>query len=347
MHRIRKASSQHYSLFRLTPCTNEEADTRIILHLEDAVTEGFNKISIRTVDTDVVVLAVAAAQRHGNNEIWIAFGTGKSFCFLAAHEMARVLGPDQCTALLMFRAFTECDTVSFFGGRGKRTAWDTWRSYNNITSIFVSSKHLRDGEEFSCITGAICDYAVWSHQQPRRHQSGQETPLCAKRQVNRKTFHRRKQSSPGTAHQAGSLSGWLLLGTSNDSKPWSSMPWWMGLEKKGTMQLGSQLDLTARSNGGLQRTCEVWLQERLQRELQMLKGCSAVRSSMSMWWTMHWELGFFMVKQHWILWFLCFLLLAGFIHGSKDFLQRKSFFSISKVVTTVNSCDVSFVMRTQ
>ena len=79
---------------RLTPCTLEEADIRIILHLEDAVTEGFNKISIRTVDTDVVVLAVAAAQRHGNNEIWIAFGTGKSFCFLTAHEIAGILGPD-------------------------------------------------------------------------------------------------------------------------------------------------------------------------------------------------------------------------------------------------------------
>ena len=69
------------------------------MHLEDAATEGFNKISIRTVDTDVVVLAVAAAQRHGNTEIWIAFGTGKSFRFLAAHEMARVPGPDRCTAL--------------------------------------------------------------------------------------------------------------------------------------------------------------------------------------------------------------------------------------------------------
>ena len=95
------------------------------MHLEDAVTEGFNKISIRTVDTDVVVLAVAAAQRHGNTEIWIAFGTGKSFRFLAAHEMARILGPDRCIALPMFHAFTGCDTVSFFGGRGKRTAWDT------------------------------------------------------------------------------------------------------------------------------------------------------------------------------------------------------------------------------
>ena len=45
----------------LAPCTHEEADTRIILHLEDAVREKHNKISIRTVDTDVVVLAITVA----------------------------------------------------------------------------------------------------------------------------------------------------------------------------------------------------------------------------------------------------------------------------------------------
>ena len=113
------------------------------------LTEGFNKISIRTVDTDAVVLAVAAAQRHGNTEMWIAFGTGKSFRFLAAYDMARVLAPDRCTALPMFYAFTGCDTVSFFGGRGKRTAWDTWRSYNDIRSIFVSLANTPESVESS------------------------------------------------------------------------------------------------------------------------------------------------------------------------------------------------------
>ena len=39
---------------------HEEADTRIILHLEDAVKDGNDKLSIRTVDTDVVLLAVTA-----------------------------------------------------------------------------------------------------------------------------------------------------------------------------------------------------------------------------------------------------------------------------------------------
>ena len=48
--------------------------------------EGYTKVTIRTVDTDVVALAVASAQRHENTEVWVTFSAGKSFRFLAAHE---------------------------------------------------------------------------------------------------------------------------------------------------------------------------------------------------------------------------------------------------------------------
>ena len=137
-HRNEVLCNQSRDVSRLAPCTHEEADTRIILHLEDAVKEGNTKVSIRTVDTDVVVLAVTSAQRLDNTEVWIAFGTGKSFRFLAAHEIARALGPDRCRALPMFHAFTGCDTVSCFGGRGKRTAWDTWKAYDSVTPAFCS-----------------------------------------------------------------------------------------------------------------------------------------------------------------------------------------------------------------
>ena len=50
----------------------------------------------------------------------------------------------------MFHAFTGCDTVSFFGGRGKKTAWDTWKEYHDATSAFcalVSTPSLETVEE--------------------------------------------------------------------------------------------------------------------------------------------------------------------------------------------------------
>jgi hypothetical protein len=47
---------------QLMPCSHEEADTSIFVHAAHASNCGYNKLMIRTVDTDVVVLAVAAVR---------------------------------------------------------------------------------------------------------------------------------------------------------------------------------------------------------------------------------------------------------------------------------------------
>ena len=44
---------------KLEPCTQEEADSRIMLHVMDAANQGHQRILIRTADTDVLILAVA------------------------------------------------------------------------------------------------------------------------------------------------------------------------------------------------------------------------------------------------------------------------------------------------
>ena len=104
----------------------------------DAMKEGCTKLLIRTVDTDVVVLAVTLAHLLAIPEMWVAFGAGKYFRCLPAHEIAKTLGPQRCEGLPMFHAFTGCDSVSFFGGRGKRTAWNVWQSFDEVTQAFIS-----------------------------------------------------------------------------------------------------------------------------------------------------------------------------------------------------------------
>ena len=50
----------------------------MLLHASHAAQHGHHKILIRTVDTDVVVLAVYVAQGlQAGVELWLAFGTGK------------------------------------------------------------------------------------------------------------------------------------------------------------------------------------------------------------------------------------------------------------------------------
>ena len=93
---------------------------------------------IRTADTDVVVLAVAAAARMSIQELWVVFGTGRNFRYIPVHEIVASIGPNKSQALPMFHAYTGCDTVSSFATKRKKTAWDTWRSYNEVTTTFLA-----------------------------------------------------------------------------------------------------------------------------------------------------------------------------------------------------------------
>ena len=129
---------------RLAPCNHEEADTRMLLHAADAVQCGFTKILLRTVDTDVLILAVAFVERlqefQGNQtiELWVGFGTGAHLRYIAAHDISSKLKPQVPKALPSFHAFTGCDTVSCFYGKGKKIAMDTWNSFPEVTSAFLS-----------------------------------------------------------------------------------------------------------------------------------------------------------------------------------------------------------------
>ena len=49
--------SQHRDdITDLSPCEQEETDTRIVLHAQDAAKRGYNRVMVQKVDTDVVVL---------------------------------------------------------------------------------------------------------------------------------------------------------------------------------------------------------------------------------------------------------------------------------------------------
>lgn len=106
---------------------------------------------IRTVDTDVVIIATAAFSLLTNiEELWIAFGTGKHYRYIPIHQYVVVLGA-KASALPYFHALTSCDTVSSFNDRGKKTAWDTWTSFPEATATFsilsnmpseLSAEHL-------------------------------------------------------------------------------------------------------------------------------------------------------------------------------------------------------------
>ena len=120
---------------RLAPCNHEEADTRMHLHAAGAVQCGFTKILLRTVDTDVLILAIAFVEKlqefQGNQtiELGVGFGTGAHLRYIAAHDISSKLKPQVSKALPFFYAFTGCDTVSSF-------LWERQEDSNGHMEVF-------------------------------------------------------------------------------------------------------------------------------------------------------------------------------------------------------------------
>ena len=69
-------------------------------------------------------------------DIWIKFGTGKSVQYFHLKSLYEKLGIKTCRALPYFHAFTGCDTTSAFKGKAKKSAWQTWKAYKQVTDSF-------------------------------------------------------------------------------------------------------------------------------------------------------------------------------------------------------------------
>ena len=89
----------------LCPFSHEESDTRSILHLAVAVSSGYNRVMVRTVDTDVVVLAVTYFYTMPVSEILIAFDSDKHFRYIGVQGIAKALGTETASILPLFTAF--------------------------------------------------------------------------------------------------------------------------------------------------------------------------------------------------------------------------------------------------
>ena len=109
----------------------------MLLHVQHAVANGCKEVTICCTDTDVVVLAVATFQQLGLEKFWIGFWRNKDFMiYMYMYDISNDLGI-RTVGLSFFHAFTGCDTVSAFRGKGKRSAWQTWEVFPDATDVFT------------------------------------------------------------------------------------------------------------------------------------------------------------------------------------------------------------------
>ena len=148
-------------------CTHEEADTRIIVHLFHSVRRGNKKILIRTVDTVVLVILLGEFDKVSeicpDLDLWIALGMGKDFAFYSINTIYNGNSAKKAQSLPVFHAFSGCDTTSSFNGKGKKSVWEAWKAFPEVTNAFlfirenpfeqidIDSPHFETLERFTVI----------------------------------------------------------------------------------------------------------------------------------------------------------------------------------------------------
>ena len=93
------------------------------------------------MDTDIVVILVGVfcdlAKINPELDLWVAFGTGKNYTHYTINAICSQLGESKSRSLPVFHALSGCDTTSAFKGKGKKSFWQVWNSYEDVTHTFV------------------------------------------------------------------------------------------------------------------------------------------------------------------------------------------------------------------
>ena len=116
----------------MLPCNHEEADTRILIHLLDALEHDSPIYLVCTVDMDVVIILIgkfhALHTKYPAADIWVNFGIGKNYTYLHINAICHALGKDKSMAFPLCHCYTGIDTTLAFCGKGKKSAWPYGRT---------------------------------------------------------------------------------------------------------------------------------------------------------------------------------------------------------------------------
>ena len=104
-------------------CNHEEADTRMLVHVEHSLVNGANQIGINSEDTDVLIILLGffhqLQSKYNFSDVVIDFNRTKRY---SISTLAEKLGSSVCQALPFFHALTGSDTTSAFKNVGKKNS---------------------------------------------------------------------------------------------------------------------------------------------------------------------------------------------------------------------------------
>ena len=118
--------------------SQEEADTRLILHSLDAVCRGATELYIQSSDTDVFILAIHH-YRQLCRKTYFVTGAGNKKREISLGPIVNALGDEKAEILPGFHAFSGADITGRFAGKGKLTCWQAFSTCSmEMVSAFAA-----------------------------------------------------------------------------------------------------------------------------------------------------------------------------------------------------------------
>ena len=167
-----------------------------------------------------------------------------------SHDIAKEIGYERARALPMFHAFVSagCDTVSSFADMGQNTAFEIWKSFNEVTSVFSTLQMeplINQRQLHVCVAGILYIYTTALAQKiPSTLPEGtffHQRPIYGQQTTNR--------SSPAKSHMTGDIPGWICMGTGIRPLSSYSVSRHLRLAKDYDARLATNLDTGARCGG--------------------------------------------------------------------------------------------------
>ena len=123
---------------------SEEADQKIVRHALHCIDANCNLVVVKSIDHDVFILLIAYVAKRSES---VAIKCDIYFKLISSsptwYNISNIVeshGKDVCEALPFFFAFTGCDNVSSFHGKGKCTLFDAWMNNSEkekLTQTFI------------------------------------------------------------------------------------------------------------------------------------------------------------------------------------------------------------------
>ena len=137
--------------------SQEEADTRLLLHAAHAARSKFVAVIMASEGTDVFVLC-SAFKSFIPSSIFIKCSPRTRVKYLDVSRIVERIGASTCKSVPGFHAFADCDTISAFQGRGKVLVFRIMAQDQGFQDVFhglgrewqLSNELYRDLQRFTC-----------------------------------------------------------------------------------------------------------------------------------------------------------------------------------------------------